>query len=1123
MKLALRLFTLLALAGAAVPSNAQVPVPDAIPLVDRVARCQELLGNAKAAMERNDLRECSRLARLALDELEGITPDQADEGVRWCFETAAYHSWASGRFEDALEAYEWVLAYFEPRVPDEDAHLLAVRLNAAVNAEELGRLLRAKELKAGVLAVRERTLAEGDPDLQHTRLGYATTIKSLGDLAGARDLERKALEACERWLPPEHPHVWRARGNLAITFKRMGDLASARALQERTVEAYERLLPGNHPTVLRARTNLASTLLESGDLTTAHAMYEEIVGDYREVLPENHPDATSALTGLANTKQGLGDLAGARLLQERALETYMRALPHDHPTILRAKTNLANTLRIMGDLEGTLHLERGLLEAYERRLPKGHVNILHARVNLGVTSMRLDDAFAARAMFESAIAGFEEGAYPSNFPGFVTARASLADSLMRLGKYREARSLRESVLAAQRQRLPDDHPLVLTSRASLAMAVAATGDTQAARDRLVGIAADAERALPEDHPVLTGVLAVLADTHLALGDLEIAHELEKRVLETYSRTHAEDDEDRLNAIEDVALGALALGDVDTALAGIEPLTSSTMKRLAGSFVLAPRRARELARTQDHRVEVVLLFSGLPEATPNVRSTAFELVETVRHVSTAGIGGHVRDDEVLLLMQREAAALRTYLADRVTAGQGEWESPEAYAAELQELAIERDEAEARLREELVYRGAFTESIRLAALSEVLGEAQAAVGYLVYRRWFVEADSRKQRYEESVLAHVVRSDGSLARVELGPAERLRGLVDNWREALGEPLEPRGVTVRPAPSRDEIRAGVALREALLDPLLATAGESELTALHVCMDDFLHVVPLDALPLGGERVGDRLQVVNKASFARLLAPLPPIESEVSLVAVGGVSFGERAAAIPANARFVPLAGTQVEVEVLADRFRETFEVEAELLTGTAASKAALHASASGTRFLHIATHGWFRPESVASSAHEHTDGKIYFNSVDPRERVLGLAPLTVCGLALAGANRGRDGMGRVPGILTAEELAALELADCELAVLSACETNVGVSDAGTGIQSLQTALQVAGARTTITSLWRVGDERTRELMTAFYENLWSKGMGKADALWAAKASLRAKGHPVSAWAGWVLSGDPR
>lgn len=113
------------------------------------------------------------------------------------------------------------------------------------------------------------------------------------------------------------------------------------------------------------------------------------------------------------------------------------------------------------------------------------------------------------------------------------------------------------------------------------------------------------------------------------------------------------------------------------------------------------------------------------------------------------------------------------------------------------------------------------------------------------------------------------------------------------------------------------------------------------------------------------------------------------------------------------------------------------------------------------------------------------------------------------------------MPGIRTAEELATIDLSNCELAVLSACETNVGIRRAGQGIQSLQGALHAAGARTAVTSLWKVDDRATRELMELFYTKLWNEELGKAEALWQAKMEMRAGGAELEDWAGWVLTGD--
>ena len=73
-----------------------------------------------------------------------------------------------------------------------------------------------------------------------------------------------------------------------------------------------------------------------------------------------------------------------------------------------------------------------------------------------------------------------------------------------------------------------------------------------------------------------------------------------------------------------------------------------------------------------------------------------------------------------------------------------------------------------------------------------------------------------------------------------------------------------------------------------------------------------------------------------------------------------------------------------------------------------------------------------------------------------------------------------------------------------------------------MQGALHAAGARTAITSVWKVDDAATRRLMELFYAKLWTEELGKAEALWHAKMELRAEGHPLRDWAGWVLTGDP-
>jgi CHAT domain-containing protein/tetratricopeptide (TPR) repeat protein len=112
----------------------------------------------------------------------------------------------------------------------------------------------------------------------------------------------------------------------------------------------------------------------------------------------------------------------------------------------------------------------------------------------------------------------------------------------------------------------------------------------------------------------------------------------------------------------------------------------------------------------------------------------------------------------------------------------------------------------------------------------------------------------------------------------------------------------------------------------------------------------------------------------------------------------------------------------------------------------------------------------------------------------------------------------------LTAAELYATSL-NADLAVLSACNTGFGTLNKGEGVMSLARAFTYAGVPSTVTSLWKVPDLTTREIMVEFYKNLKS-GMTKDAALRQAKLTyLENAPESIAAnpyfWAGFVPMGN--
>jgi CHAT domain-containing protein len=104
--------------------------------------------------------------------------------------------------------------------------------------------------------------------------------------------------------------------------------------------------------------------------------------------------------------------------------------------------------------------------------------------------------------------------------------------------------------------------------------------------------------------------------------------------------------------------------------------------------------------------------------------------------------------------------------------------------------------------------------------------------------------------------------------------------------------------------------------------------------------------------------------------------------------------------------------------------------------------------------------------------------------------------GLALSGAKEtinhwkeGRNGDPSDDGIITAEEILGLDLADVRLVTLSACDTGAGESRSGEGVFGLRRAFMLAGCDNLLMSLWPVGDQITAEIMADFYREAFETG----------------------------------
>jgi CHAT domain-containing protein len=191
------------------------------------------------------------------------------------------------------------------------------------------------------------------------------------------------------------------------------------------------------------------------------------------------------------------------------------------------------------------------------------------------------------------------------------------------------------------------------------------------------------------------------------------------------------------------------------------------------------------------------------------------------------------------------------------------------------------------------------------------------------------------------------------------------------------------------------------------------------------------------------------------------------------------------------PLPGTQLEANRLL-AIAEHAGWESQALTAEDATEVNLYKIAS-PKILHLATHGFFLGGRSESTSPDETNRGM---AVKPNpehqaksDNPFEFSPMLQSGIALAGAQTTLQswGQGRAPapendGILTAEEVAALNLDGTWLVTLSACETGVGEARSGEGVFGLRRAFMMAGTQNLLMTLWPVNDAATADFMADFY-----------------------------------------
>jgi CHAT domain-containing protein/tetratricopeptide (TPR) repeat protein len=699
----------------------------------------------------------------------------------------------------------------------------------------------------------------------------------------------------------------------------------------------------------------------------------------------------------------------------------------------------------------------------------------------------------------------------------VGSLSNLASALDRVGDHKSSIAALEEAVAIAYQKAPDDPHLSIIEN-NLGSSYSQDGQFDKAIPHLFKSIELSRKLYGEDAPLVTDTEANLAALYGRSGQFDLSWKYYDKVL-----THTKKSGMAAAQMHSTYARSLASGG-SLAPAVQQGLIASKLGRenfVLGARTLPERQALAFDKLRAKGLDLAISVSVKhPEMASAemyqeiIRSRALVAEEMARRQKNL----NRNNDTELTRLLKDLDQARTALLALEQSSKNKDATPEAIDQATDKM--ERAEAAVAQKSAAFRSDERVTSVDLEDVRRNAPKDSVLISYMRYGRSSVEAIDPLGGKTTSYAAIVFHPDSGKLRIfDLGDASGIDPLVESARKTVDTEMRS-GDLGGKRNERAFREAAGALRAKVWDPLRTEFGAAKL--LLVVPDGELNLIPFAAFPEGDGYWLDHGTVIHTLSSERDLIPDEGSTTKSGLVAIGNPAFNVAADAgrdqvatdtAPNTTRSATLTCEefkQVEFNALPESAVEVRDIssqwQAANQTGTAAQLLGIDATRDGflreavhVRVLHVATHAFLLSQSCG-------DGN----------------PLLHSGLVFAGANTQRES-----SILTAQQIASMDLEGVSWAVLSACNTGAGELHDGEGVLGLQRAFRVAGARSVIMTLWPVDDSMSQRYMHELYSQRFGHGATTADSIWFASQKLladrRAAGlstHPWY-WGGFVGSGS--
>jgi CHAT domain-containing protein/Tfp pilus assembly protein PilF len=936
-------------------------------------------------------------------------------------------------------------------------------------------------------------------------LDRADSLSNAANYDSALVLGRMALEMAKTEFGELDTTVALVLDEMGAFHYHRADYDEAESLWKQVLSIREKAFGSEHADVAKTLHNLATLYDDQGKYAESEALHQQALAIREDVLGPHHRDVAASLVNLGNLYYDKGKYTDALRLHERALAIFQKALGPDHPNVASSVHNLADLYYEQGKYGEAEPLYKRAMAISEKNFGPDHPYVGMSLNNLANLYYEQGKYDRAEELHKRAL-GIFEAALGADHPFVGYSLNSLGDLYHKQGRFAEAEELFGRALSVNEKTLGPDHPEAAYSLNKLADLYGDQEKFSEAEPLLKRALSVFENALGSDHQDVAMGLNNLANLYRDQGRLAEAETLYAQALGVFENALGPDHPKVALCLESYSLYYRLKGDLRKALIMAKRAFQIRKKNFQiGSAVMPEKDALIYSQFMRNAANILLsTYFDLASTTEALDYTALDVVFSTKGRASEAI--FLRAREIIMLDQLGALAdslreSRTLLSRLYVEGASDEEDPASHREKLDKTSQEKERLESELaRNSDAFRKLQDcldiNTARIADILSLLPISSILVEYVKYDYLPLDLDTTISHY----LGVTLNGLGEVSVEDLGEAKEIDLLINEYRQhLLNVSSADRLPTV--IDRKDYERVGKALYDRVWKPLEKRMPKEDL--VFIAPDGGLNMISFAGLIADdGKYVIEKRPVHYISSGRDLLRLKEETRSGAGLFALGDPdydatpstrlslpedisldSLSEPAYSVVRNVRTAcaelrgitlnALPGTRKEVEQIA----KNWEAEAEPTTvclGTVASEEKFKQEAPGNRVIHLATHGYYL-EGKCQPTESH-------RGFDYDAGYMGENPLLLSGLFLAGANlqgEGADNIGAEDGIVTAEEVTAMNLDGTDLVVLSACETGLGEVRDGEGVYGLRRAFQMAGARTVVSALWPVSDEATAEMMS--------------------------------------------